>query len=783
MTTRRSFIDWLGRFGLAGAATPWLPGCGTVPPAPAVPGEHFDLVVIGSGFGATLSTLWIACTLEQRAAGRPPGRPLRILMLERGTWWTTPTETVQDKQVKVRDFLLAREQPTQEWSSLSDTRGMFDLMGRCRRSEQRPQGLFDFVAIGKRGLFNLRNDGVSVLRASGVGGGSLVYSKILMRPPETLFDDPRWPGAWKGAAGVALRDRLYAAALNGVTVGVESLFAQRSPPLPASGLTGPSQILMRVPGVTPASIGVAPLSMARADRQRVIWQIRLLPETRLLGGREGELIDRARVFQTAMAALTRNYGTVDLSINDMDFAPPRGLLARGEQATAERQKALRAEGINVCERSGRCNIGCLPGAGQTLNKQLMRAIWGAVPTRTIDRALPDRGECVFKTVALELRALAQVDLLSARDGGGYLVHYRQHDVADPAGPAQALAVSADRVIVAAGSLGSTELLLRSRRAADDSDPAAGLRGLSAALGEGFSPNGDHLAFLPETKERVNLTFGPVTTSYGQFNADRPRAEGFHQIEDQGVPRALGALAGYGVPVIQKLASGEGVERTLGAIGEALKAAQDLFSSQRGRSYPARFRTDLSADRPEAEDELTAHLMCVVAQGKDRANGRLRLEDDRLRLDMPDGQRYHEDPIYESIRRTLDQFAAQLRPAGSPATFLAPMSDVKIPLADRTVLTSHPLGGCRMGDSAASGVVDEWGRVYRTADAGGGVHPGLYIADGSVLPTALGVNPALTISAVALRVAEKVVDEWARLPSRATGAGVPLPCETKVPLNA
>jgi len=60
---------------------------------------------------------------------------------------------------------------------------------------------------------------------------------------------------------------------------------------------------------------------------------------------------------------------------------------------------------------------------------------------------------------------------------------------------------------------------------------------------------------------------------------------------------------------------------------------------------------------------------------------------------------------------------------------------------------------------ATGVVDEWGRVFRQPAAGGGFYRGLYIADGSMLPTALGVNPALTISAIALRVAEKVFAEW------------------------
>ncbi|NPC56496.1 GMC family oxidoreductase [Caenimonas soli] len=765
MKTRRTFIDSLGRFGLAGAMAPLLPGCSTAPKAPPPPSERYDMVVIGSGFGGAMTALWVTHKLNERGGNKSTATPLRILMLERGTWWTTPTETVQDKQVKTRDFLIAKGQPVQEWSSMNDFRGMTDLLERCRYTEQRPQGLYDFVPIGKRGLFNLQNDGVSVLRASGVGGGSLIYSKIMLRPPETLFDDPRWPGAWRGAGGAALRNRLFEQALRGVTVGIENLLVNK--PEAATGLTGPSQILMRSPGITPASIRVAPVTMARVDPRRAIWQIRIAPEKTRLTDREGELIDRARIFQTAMSTMTQTYGTVDLAINDMDFAPPPGLLSRAEQGTAERQKALRLPGTNYCERHGRCNIGCLPGASQTLNKQLMRAIYGAVDTRTIDRKLPANGDCQVRQVALQLAPLTQVDHISEREGGGYLVHYRQRRPGDPAGAADSIVIAADRLVVAAGSLGTVELMLRSMRLAAETGGAGGLRGLSARVGDGFSPNGDHIAFLPDTKERINLTFGPVTTSYGQFKADAPKAAGFHQIEDQGVPRALGALTGYGVPVIQKLADGDGTDRYLAALGDALGAARKIFARRPTRSYPKSGAGDMSTDRGEAEDELTAHIMCIVAQGKDDANGRFRLEDDRLRLERADGKRYHDDPIYGEIRATLDRLAEKLRPPGSTAKFLSPLSDVKIPLTSRTVLTSHPLGGCPMGESVQTGVVDEWGRVFRQAGAGGGFHPGLYIADGSILPTALGVNPALTISAIALRVAEKVFAEWDQIaPARA-----------------
>lgn len=59
-------------------------------------------------------------------------------------------------------------------------------------------------------------------------------------------------------------------------------------------------------------------------------------------------------------------------------------------------------------------------------------------------------------------------------------------------------------------------------------------------------------------------------------------------------------------------------------------------------------------------------------------------------------------------------------------------------------SQHPLGSARMGATRRSSVVDDRGRVW-------GVD-GLYVADGSVVPTSLGVNPQVTVMAMALRIA-------------------------------
>jgi choline dehydrogenase-like flavoprotein len=613
------------------------------------------------------------------------------------------------------------------------------------------------MPIGKRGLFNLQNDGVSVLRASGVGGGSLIYSKILIRPPETLFDDPRWPGLWQGTRGAALRNRYYRRALLAVTRGVETLMPGKANE--ATGLTGPSNILTRAPGWPPAAEPVS-----RFDSERKL--LRIVPSgTRRLSGREGELIDRARVFQTAVAALKPAlYGAVDLGINDAEFDP------------SAKPPAAKPAGTNVCERHGRCNIGCLPGAGQTLNKQIQRAIYGKLDTTSLEPAVPGSGSCVMNHVAMELRALAQADHITEVAEGGYRVHYVQRPTEDPAAAPRAMVVTASRVVLAAGSLGTAELLLRSRQRSEESKGATGLHALSDALGNAFSGNGDHIAFLAETQERVNLTYGPVTTSFAWFGPDAPQAQGFHNVEDQGIPRSMSPLAGYGVEIMDRLAHDRGLDRWIEALGNSLKAFSEIFAAAPTRTYGTRGPADLSLDRPEAEDELSVRMMCVVAQGRDAADGRFRLEDDRLRVSRPNGQRFVDDPIYRTIDATLEQLAQQLRPAGSKAGFIAPLSDGKLPGVKPVVLTSHPLGGCPMAFSAIHGVVDETGRVFRRGGAPRAVYPGLYVADGSMVPTSIGVNPALTISALALRVADQILAEWDGIAARAPRSpATPLQC--------
>jgi cholesterol oxidase len=66
------------------------------------------------------------------------------------------------------------------------------------------------------------------------------------------------------------------------------------------------------------------------------------------------------------------------------------------------------------------------------------------------------------------------------------------------------------------------------------------------------------------------------------------------------------------------------------------------------------------------------------------------------------------------------------------------------------IIAHPLGGCGMGETAETGVVAPDGRVFDPTKGSRGVHDGLYVCDGAAIPTAVGVSPLLTITALAER---------------------------------
>jgi hypothetical protein len=465
-----------------------------------------------------------------------------------------------------------------------------------------------------------------------------------------------------------------------------------------------------------------------------------VPPTPLAGDPRAALwIDRARVFQQAVSTLTEDFGAVDLAIGDL---PP-------EPAPYDPQGSPR----NYCERQG-CNVGCLPGARHTLNKQLMAAILGRPNMDNPDAPLPP----LFTHINLE--PLSEVDYIAALPQGGYAIHHDQQDTAayikGEVRPPTRQAVTADIVIVAASCLGTNAIMLRSKE--------RGLPHVSDRVGEGFSTNGDYIAFLEKTAKRVRLTRGPVTTSFAHFNNDDPGVSTaddtpkFHTIEDQGIPPALASLLGVGLPLLRSLAKGR--NRWLFVLWAIV-----CWGLQQARLYvTAPFKNHLERqDMFRSEDEVVANMMCAVAMGREAAVGKFRLGrvgETALRAQRTDGKPFHADPVYTDIEKTLAQLAEKLKAEeGDTGRFINPfLTNVFRRFKVDSITLSHPLGGCRIAQDVEQGVVDEFGRVFDKTKQHDEQkwYNGLYIADASIIPTALGVNPSLTIAALALRIADKII---------------------------
>jgi cholesterol oxidase len=312
----------------------------------------------------------------------------------------------------------------------------------------------------------------------------------------------------------------------------------------------------------------------------------------------------------------------------------------------------------------------------------------------------------------EVRAQREVLRLDppSQGGGRWRVSYRGLRDADDG------QVEAPVVVLCAGTLGSTRLLFRNRRR---------LPHLSPALGTHFSGNGDALAaaFNPSRPgvTGARTDYGPVMTSRIDY-WDRGR----FMVADGALPPHFTGL----LKVLRGEAALVGWRRHL--LLRLKWLAVQLGLSDRTVT-PRNVNLDLDA---EAIEDSLVFLML----GQDAADGRMRLTPIFRQFDIRWRAR-RSMPLFERMKRTADALgnAAEAEPFFALGTG---------PLGKD--ITVHPLGGCPMADDPAHGVVDGFGRVHG--------NPGLRVADGSIVPTALGVNPSETIAALAERNVEQLVRE-------------------------
>ncbi len=358
----------------------------------------------------------------------------------------------------------------------------------------------------------------------------------------------------------------------------------------------------------------------------------------------------------------------------------------------------------TCRLCGECDVGCNEGAKNTLDfNYLSAAVRQGAQVRTCCEAVG-----------------------VAPDGaGGYAVRYLQHVGARDGHPEHLLdptreldrTVRGKIVVLAAGSLGSTRLLLSSR---------AGLPGLSEQLGRRFSSNGDMFTVARDCRagngrrrrkrpgRRLDPSVGPVIT----LSASRRNGHRLW-LQDAGGP-AISEWLWQGLEMPADLWGMRGV------------VVRRVMARLLRRRRETRLGPDLA--RLMGSTRSSSAMLPLLHMGLDVPGGRLRLQGDALELDWsPTGE---SAPYFRASREAGEQVAGEL---GGRLRFAR---------RGRTP-TVHPVGGCAMGTNAREGVVDTWGEVFGRR--------GLFVADGAVLPGPVGPNPSLTIAALADRFAARMVE--------------------------
>ncbi len=359
---------------------------------------------------------------------------------------------------------------------------------------------------------------------------------------------------------------------------------------------------------------------------------------------------------------------------------------------------------STCRLCGECNIGCNFGAKNSLDHNYLSAA---------------------RHHGADLRTGHEVQAIRPRPGGGYEVDYLWHDPQDRDGapataPAQARVITCDRLVLAAGTFGTSYLLLRNR---------PHFRGLSAALGSRFSTNGDVLSFLVDAKNHrrarpLEASRGPVITSAirlsDEHDGNGATGRGAY-IEDGGYPAFIDWLvAAANVP------------------GDTRRMAR--FALERLHSIVARVHeTDISGEISEliGPGRLSVSSLPLLGMGRDVPDGLLWLRGSQLDLAWTTAA---SDGYFDRVLATMRRIAAVLG---------ARYVDNPMWLSKR-IITVHPVGGAPMGRDRAAGVCDSYGEVFG--------YPGLYIADGAAMPGPVGPNPSLTIAALADRMSTRLLEQ-------------------------
>jgi cholesterol oxidase len=557
-------------------------------------GEHFDAVIVGSGFGGSVTCYRLA------EAG------LRVCLLERG------------KRYGPGDF----------------ARTPHDMSHNFWDPSEGLQGLFDLWSFLK----------LEAIVSAGLGGGSLIYANVFIRKDEEWFAQPK-PGG----------------------------------------------------GYEPWPVTRAELE-PHYDRVEAVIKPQVYPFQREPYARTPKTL----AFRDAAQQAGVDWRLPKLAVT---FGDPEQAPVPGEPINEE-VRNLHDRTRYTCRLVGECDVGCNFGSKNSLDYNYLTL--------------------AAHSHQAELRTRSEVRSLEPRPGGGFVIRYVEHRAENEGHPTdtgrlELGELTADRLVLSAGTLGTPFLLLRNREHFPN---------LSLALGTHFSGNGDLLTFATNARRIVNghrvpwlidPSFGPVITSTLRVDdtVDGGDGPGYY-IQDGGYPAFL-----------------SWIQESLDLPGEASRVTRFVLRRLWSR-ITGRAKSDISAEIAKLLGTTTrsSTLLPMLGMGRDTPDGVMGLSEAGL-LEV-DWTTKGSAAYFDRVRRTM---AAVTKALGGKW--------VENPLwRFKRVITVHPLGGCPMGQHDAEGVVDSRGRVFN--------YPGLYVADGSVMPGPVGPNPSFTIAALADRCADQII---------------------------
>ncbi|SFZ79103.1 GMC family oxidoreductase N-terminal domain-containing protein [Chitinimonas taiwanensis] len=578
--------------------------------------SEYEAVIIGSGFGGA--------AMCARLSKRWPGQ---VLLLERG------------KAYPLGSFPRSpNDLASNFWSPRDDTSERPRHVARQKSDKGALLGMFDVRSFAR----------MDTVTCAGLGGGSLIYANVFLRPSARNFEQ-HWPQGLNLATLAPYYD-----------IAQSVLGARTIPP-----------------------------HQNEQDRRFIL---------------------RTQQFQQFAASQQLPSKLSDIAVY---FGHGYSYAGAAQPSEIGLQEKNRYGAVQTsCTYCGECDIGCNVHAKNTTDLNYLHA------ARAYHGAQVQTQARVNQIVPLNA---AGEDDASADGQHGYRVYF------DDFAAGSARTVTAKRVVVSAGTLGSNELLLRCR------DIYRSLPRLSARLGQRFSGNGDFLAFALDGQREINSTYGPVITQYTDHhlfeNHDPERA---FLLEDASVP----THAGWAVAALQPvLHPWDRFKMLLSVAWEALASLYPGRKSQRlGSLIQQLLRHDVT--------QYSAVLLCM---GIDKSDGRLQLNQAGfLDIDWPQKT---SQPLYDAILALGERFKDFIG-----ARLFMPMPNWLWPM--RHNVTVHPLGGCTLADSPEQGVVS--GRPEDRGQVFG--YQGLYVADGAIVPGALGANPAATITALSEWIAHGITGQ-------------------------